>query len=127
MEIQQRINQQRIRHIIDSYMLSGLSDEADAFDAYVKDLLNQYPQGLIELALVETLTKSWLTIPMQKGIAFLATAHECLKRWQSEAATIALTPSQFSHITGLDPHVAFAAIAQSTDQPTAHSAQSVVD
>ncbi|PZO51453.1 MAG: hypothetical protein DCF15_14815, partial [Phormidesmis priestleyi] len=61
MKIQQRINHQRLKHIIDSYRLMG--DEADEFNAYVKELLSQYPHGLIEIALVETLAKSWLSIP----------------------------------------------------------------
>lgn len=113
MKIQQRINHQRLKHIIDSYQLMG--DEADAFDAYVKELLSQYPHGLIELALVETLAKSWLSIPMQKGVAFLSAAHNRLKQWQLDqktldAADLSLTPSQFSQITGLDPQVAFAAL-----------------
>lgn len=127
MKMQQRINQQRIRHIIDSYMLAGMSDETDAFDAYVNDLLSQYPQGLIEIALVETLTKSWLTVPMQRGVAFLRAAHERLNQWQLEAVTIALTPSQFSHITGLDPQLAFSVLTDPTDQPTARSTQTAVD
>ncbi len=113
MKIQQRINHQRLKHIIDSYRLMG--DEADAFDAYVKELSSQYPHGLLELALVETLAKSWLSIPMKKGVAFLSAAHNRLKQWQLDqktldAADIGLTPSQFSQITGLDPQVAFAAL-----------------
>ncbi|MEL6602625.1 MAG: hypothetical protein AAFP20_05295 [Cyanobacteria bacterium J06614_10] len=123
MEIQQRINQQRVRHIIDSYILMG--NEAEAFEAYLGDLLNQYPTGLVELALVETLVKSWLTIPMSKGVPFLDAAHAKLKQWQQQAtATVSLTPSQFSQITGLDAHTAFAALTQSRSrfpQPAAES------
>ena len=84
------------------------------FDRYVSDLLNQYPSGLVELALVETLVKSWLTVPMQRGVAFLSVAHEQLKQWQteketSESVSLSLSPSQFSQITGLDAKTAFAA------------------
>ena len=53
MDKQQRISHQRIRHIIDSYRLMGTDDRANGFDAYVSELLNQYPHGLIELALVK--------------------------------------------------------------------------
>lgn len=98
--------------------------DADAFSAYVNELLSQYPHGLIELALVETLAKNWLTIPMQKGITFLRAAHSRLKKWQAAVDTsdgepsvsllyqISLTPRQFSQITGLDAQVTFAALEQ---------------
>ena len=124
MDIQQRIGQQRVQHIIDSYRLMGAGDEANGFDAYISELLSQYPHGLIELALVETLAKKWLTTPMEKGVAFLAAAHERIKQWQldalhSEAVTIALTPSQFLQITGLDPQLAFSALANPADNQTA--------
>ena len=123
METQQRISQQRVRHIIDSYMLRG-TDDTDAFDAYVNTLLHQYPQGLIELALVEILAKNWLTIPMEKGIAFLIEAHGRIQQWQSTAEPITITPSHFSQITGLDAHVAFsrltdAAVNSAVPQPPA--------
>lgn len=120
MEIQQRISQQRVIHIIDSYCLAG--GETETFQTYLSELLGQYPHGLIELALVETLVKNWLIIPMQKGVPFLAAAHSRLKQWRSEPAanlpTSSLTPSQFSHITGLDPQSAFAALIQPTALPT---------
>ncbi len=120
MEIQQRISQQRVKHIVDSYCLAGT--ETDAFQSYLSELFGQYPHGLIELALVETLVKNWLIIPMQKGVPFLAAAHNRLKQWRSEptANLLAsnLTPNQFSHITGLDPQSAFAALSQPTALPT---------
>ncbi len=127
MDIQQRISQQRVRHIIDSYRLMGAGDEANGFDAYVSELLSQYPQGLIELALVETLAKNWLTIPMEKGVAFLAAAHERLKQWQSDVVTVGLTPSQFWQITGLDPQLAFSALTNHADNPTALPTQAAID
>ncbi len=131
MDIQQRLSQQRVQHIIDSYRLMGAADEADRFDAYVSDLLSQYPHGLIELALVETLAKNWLTIPMKKGVAFLTAAHERIKQWQADALTdrltIGLTPSQFSQITGLNPDLAFSALMDSPEQPTVLPTQSVLD
>ncbi len=120
MEIQQRISQQRVNHIVDSYCLAGA--ETDAFQAYLRELLGQYPHGLIELALVETLVKNWLIVPVQKGVPFLAAAHNRLQQWRSEPAdgllTSSLTPSQFTHITGLDPQSAFITLSQATALPT---------
>ena len=127
MDIQQRVSHQRVRHIIDNYMLMGSPDEADGFDAYVSELLSQYPHGLIEIALVETLAKNWLTIPMKKGIDFLSAAHERIKQCQSNATEVNLTPSQFSQITGLDPQLAFCALTDLTDQPTAIPTQATLD
>lgn len=124
MEIQQRISQQRIQHIVDSYRLAD--DEVNRFNTYLSELLSQYSPGLIELALVETLTQSWSSVPMQKGIPFLSRVHDRLKQWQLEGSgslvnrplSSSLSPSQFSQITELDPQVAFAAIAQPTTLST---------
>lgn len=113
---QQQLSRQRVKHIIDSYALAG--DEADAFDAYLSELLDQYPHGLIELALVETLVKNWLTIPMKKGVPFLAAAHDWIKQWQLEPLPALLTPAQFEQITGLDPQLAFAALHHPATMPT---------
>lgn len=127
MEVQQRIGQQRVKHIVDSYLLAG-GDDLDPFNTYLDDLLAQYPHGLIELALVETLVKNWLNVPMPKGTPFLAEAHERLKYWQSDPASIELlhsqlTPSQFSQITGLDAQIAFSAL----DCPTTPATQTAPD
>ncbi|MGB3298133.1 MAG: hypothetical protein WBA76_07675 [Phormidesmis sp.] len=127
MDIQQHIGQQRIRHIIDSYQLMGAGNEANRFDAYMSELLSQYPPALIELALVETLAENWLRIPMEKGVIFLAAAHEQIKQWQSKAVAIRLTPNQFSQITGLDPHLAFAAWINSIDSSTALPTQAAAE
>lgn len=120
MELQQRISHQRVKHIVDSYSLVGHnlaepSDEVIGFDTYLQDLLGSYPHGLIELALVETLTKSWLTVPMEKGVAFLSKAHNRLKTWQQDQQQhrpidLNLTPAQFTQITGLDAQAAFDAL-----------------
>lgn len=123
MEVQQRIGQQRVQHIVDSYLLAG-TENPDGFNNYLDDLLVQYPHGLIELALIETLIENWLRVPMQKGVPFLTSAHKRLKQWQSASTAerslhSQLTPSQFSQITGLDAQVAFAAL----DCPTAPAPQ----
>ena len=116
MDVQQRIDQQRVKHIVESYLLAG-NDNTDAFNLYLDELLVQYPCGLIELALVETLIENWLRVPMQKGTPFLAAAHEKLKLWYSQVPSSRalhhqLTPSQFLQITGLDPEIAFTALAR---------------
>lgn len=125
-DLQQRISRQRIQHIVDSYMLAG--DEPVASQTYLQDLLSQYPHGLIELALVDTLIKNWLTIPMPKGVPFLATAHEQIKQWQIEqqqsTQTVNLTHSQFHQITGLDPNTAFAALSECQRQPAPTTTES---
>lgn len=149
MEIQQRINQQRIQHIIDSYLLAGTdqgrtdqartglaenepvseaSDNGAQFATYLSDLLAQYAPGLIELALVETLVRNWLRVPMQKGLPFLSLTHDRLKLWQQEnidgkPLSSTLTPGQFSQITGLDAQVTFAALSE----PVALSAQPAIE
>lgn len=137
-DLQQRIGQQRVWHIVDSYLLRG--DEAAAFETYLHDLLTQYPHGLIELALADTLIKSWLTVPMKKGIPFLTTAHRQIQQWQAQQwqiqqaqveqprieqtrieQSIGMTRAQFYQITSLDPDIAFASLEQIQSQtaPTA--------
>lgn len=122
-EVQQRIAQQRIQHIVDSYSLTG--NQAEAFEAYLSNLLEQHPPGLIELALVQTLVKNWLSVPMKKGVPFLVIAQDQLNHWQLQSEddrlASALTPSQFEQITGLDPTVAFTALMQPTVQSTVQS------
>ena len=123
MDLHHRIDQHRIRYIIDSYRLTGPDPQAIEFESYMDELLAQYPSGLIELALVETLTKNWLTVPMQKGVSFLSSAHERLQQWQTErqqqstSISVTLTPSQFLHITGLDPKAAFSALDNQPHRP----------
>jgi hypothetical protein len=122
-EIQQRIAHQRIQHIVDSYSLAD--DPADAFASYLSELIKQYPPGLIELALVQTLVKNWLRVPMKKGVSFLLATQDQLNQWQLQAKETrlqsSLTPSQFEQITGLDPTGAFVSLIQPvlpTAQPT---------
>ncbi|MBW4520577.1 MAG: hypothetical protein KME16_12850 [Scytolyngbya sp. HA4215-MV1] len=101
MEIQEKINQQRVRYIVDSYQLNG--SEVETFDHYLSDLITSYPTPLVELALVETLLDSWLTVPLMRGSAFLKQAHQKLKNWKSQTIVTTLRPDQFHQITGLDP------------------------
>lgn len=118
MEIGAQLNQQRVKHIISSYQLSG--NDAEAFEHDLDLLLTHYPSPLVELALVETLVDSWLQVPMVRGCAFLAKAYAQLKRWEAQAtlqldpvdpaiseSVYTISPEQFQQITGLDPSPIF--------------------
>lgn len=90
MDIQERINRQRLQHIVDSYQLDG--DDGDAFSAYLTRLLEVYPQSLIELALTEGIVEEWSNVPMQKGMPFLHGVYKKLRFWQPDLDP----PSQLS-------------------------------
>lgn len=105
MDIQEEVSQQRVKYIVSSYGLVG--NESSQFNTYLDELLGSYPSPLIELALVETLVDHWITVPMLRGIAFLAQAHEKLKAWQQQAIVSTITPEQFQQIAGLDPAPVF--------------------
>ncbi|HEY9631083.1 MAG: hypothetical protein HY785_03505 [Oscillatoriophycideae cyanobacterium NC_groundwater_1537_Pr4_S-0.65um_50_18] len=101
MEIWEKLSQQRVKHIVSSYCLGG--DETHRFDLYLDELLQLYPRPLIELALIETLIDYWLTVPLVRGVEFLAQAHDRLKVWESQPIVSTITPEQFKQIAGLDP------------------------
>ncbi|MBT9316554.1 hypothetical protein [Leptothoe spongobia] len=82
MDFQERISQQRVQHIVDSYRLDG---DDDKFAACLSQLLDVYPQSLIELALTESIVKGWSEVPMQRGMPFLQGVHERLRLWQSDS------------------------------------------
>jgi hypothetical protein len=95
----------RIHNIIVSYRLTG--DDCPSFDIYLQQLMEQFPLLLLELALVETLARRWLHIPLEKGVAFLQSVYNVLQEWQTEAFKCHLTPLHFEMITGLDPSPVF--------------------
>jgi hypothetical protein len=105
MEIREQLNRQRVKHIVSSYGLDG--NESHRFEIYLEELLQHYPCGLIELALVETLLDHWLTVPLVRGTEFLTQAHDKLKAWQDQPITSTITPIQFQQIAGLDPSPIF--------------------
>lgn len=107
MEIQERISRQRVKHIVESYQLSGAETGVDAFNAYLAELLKQYPHPVIELALTEGIVKGWKTVPMVKGMPFLEDVHKQLKTWETQPIISTITPAQFHQITGLDASVVF--------------------
>ena len=104
MELQQRINQQRIQFIIDSYQLAPQDSHQslEAFTQYLNNLLEQFPPSLMELALVETLADLWSEIPLPRGCQFLEVAHAKLKKWESQPVVSSVTPSQYEQVAGLN-------------------------
>ena len=119
MEIEQQINQQRVKHVVSSYQLAG-NEEAE-FEVYLGRLLQEYPSTLIELALVEILVCTWLRIPSVRGLAFLSDAHEKLQEWETQPVISTITPAQFEQITGLDPQPIFGFPKSSKVQPISRS------
>lgn len=105
MKLQDHLNQQRVKHIIDSYQLDG--EDSDRFTTYLDELFEAYPSPLIELAITETLVDGWVSVPMVRGIEFLRKSHDKLKEWDVKPIVSTVTPEQFHHVTGLDPTPVF--------------------
>lgn len=102
MSLRERINNQRIQHIVSSYRLQG--DDGAEFFAQLEDLAHRYPSPLIELALAEVLVESWLNTPLIRGLIFLQRVRHTLQEWEVEGLVSSrITPPQFFYITGLDP------------------------
>lgn len=100
MTLQQQIQQQRVRHIISSYQLNG--EDGELCDTCLTAMLQVYPTGLIELALVETIVQNWARVPMLKGIEFFQQVETLLAQWQTSAISVSFSPTEFQLITGLD-------------------------
>ncbi|MEO0539876.1 MAG: hypothetical protein AAFZ80_03310 [Cyanobacteria bacterium P01_A01_bin.105] len=105
MEMQALIDRQRVKYIVDSYSLRG--DEAVLFDSRLEALLTAHPSALLELALTEILTESWLIVPMQRGLVYLDSVTHRLQDWRTHGLKLRLTASQFEQITGLDATATF--------------------
>ena len=118
MEIREQLNQQRVKHIVSSYQLGG--QESSRFEAYLQELLQNYPYALVELALVETLIDQWLQLPFKRGIDFLTQTHDKLKNWEHQPIVSTITPEQFQQIVGLDPTPIFGSPERSTSCPIGH-------
>ncbi|MBF2002984.1 MAG: hypothetical protein IGS50_18975 [Synechococcales cyanobacterium C42_A2020_086] len=101
MKLQEQVSRQRVKHIVSSYQLSG--DEPHQFELYLEELLRLYPYPLIELALIETLVDQWISVPLRRGVEFLAQTHNKLKSWENQPIVSTMTPAQFRDIAGLDP------------------------
>ena len=112
MKLLERLNQQRVKYIVESYRLQTEAEATDLFAAYLERLLQTYPTGLIELALVETLLDGWRVIPLVRGTEFLAKVHHKLQDWEQQPFVTTITPSCFQQITGLDPLPVFGSLPQ---------------
>ncbi|MBW4439853.1 MAG: hypothetical protein KME10_01190 [Plectolyngbya sp. WJT66-NPBG17] len=100
MTLQQQIQQQRVRHIISSYQLDG--EDSELCGACLTAMLQLYPTGLIELALVETIVQNWARVPMVRGIEFFRQVEMLLNQWQTDAIAVSFDPTEFQLVTGLD-------------------------
>ncbi|GAP96201.1 hypothetical protein [Leptolyngbya sp. NIES-2104] len=108
MTLQEQVQQQRVRHIISSYQLDGEDHELCA--ACLTAMLQLYPTGLIELALVETIVQNWARVPMIKGVEFFRQVEALLTQWQTDAKAslhgyvfaVSFSPDEFYLVTGLD-------------------------
>lgn len=118
MEIREQLNRQRVKHIISSYQLSG--SEAHGFNLYLEELMQRYPQPLLELALVETLIDQWLSVPLLRGVEFLAQTHGKLKTWEACPIVSTITPAQFQQLVGLDPTPIFGSAELPPVSPIMH-------
>lgn len=105
MTLQQRVEQQRVKYIIDSFHLVG--DAGCEFYTRLDQLLASYPTTWLELAIAEILVLNWLVFPMPRGIEVLHQVHNLLAQWQSHGLTNLLTEQEFYRITGLDPTPVF--------------------
>ena len=116
----EQTQQQRLRHIIESYDLAGDREtEGDRFQTSLDRLSQTYPLVLVELAFVEVLAHHWLRLPRPQGVRFLALVRRCLRQWQQPPIESSLTRSQFHHITGLDPSPIFGPEPDNSDPEAA--------
>jgi hypothetical protein len=99
--LRQRVDQQRVKHIIESFHLCG--QDGSRFDARLDQLLGEYPSTWIELAIAEVLVLNWLIVPLPRGLEVLRQVHNLLAQWQDHGLTNLLTELEFQRITGLDP------------------------
>jgi hypothetical protein len=99
--LRQRVDQQRVKHIIESFHLAG--QDGGRFDDRLGQLLGEYPSTWIELAIAEVLVVNWLVVPLPRGLAVLRQVHNLLAQWQQHGLTNLLTEDEFQRITGLDP------------------------
>ncbi len=112
MTLQQQIQQQRFRHIISSYQLNG--EDSQLCDACLTAMLQLYPTGLIELALVQTLVQNWARVPMLRGFEFFQQVEELLTQWETSAIAVSFSPIEFQQVTGLDASPIFGSPSSTT-------------
>ncbi|MFM2430555.1 MAG: hypothetical protein RLZZ511_1768 [Cyanobacteriota bacterium] len=116
MTLQQRVEQQRVKHIIESFQLAGpagddrRSVEDHRFAARLDCLFADYPSRWLELAIAEVLVLNWLVVPLPRGLVLLQQVQNVLQQWQQNGLTNFLSEAEFQRITGLDPTPVFYAL-----------------
>jgi hypothetical protein len=116
MTLQQRVEQQRVKHIITSFQLAGdagdhlPSVEGHRFEARLDALLADYPSRWLELAIAEVLVLNWLVVPLPRGLVLLQQVQNVLQQWRQNGLTYFLSEAEFQRITGLDPTPVFYAL-----------------
>lgn len=101
MQLQDRINRERVNYITTSYALEG--NDRDAFQLYLCELLQRYAQGWVELALIEVIVRHWHLPPLPKGVPFLQEVQHLLREWAQGDRGSTINALQFECITGLVP------------------------
>ncbi len=96
MDLQTRIERQRIHHIIDSYNLQG--NDSIEFKQRLEHLFADYETTRIELAIVDTLILTWMALPPLKGLDFIDRVE---LRLTANLPTL-VTAIHYKAITGLD-------------------------
>lgn len=96
MDLQTRIERQRIHHIIDSYNLWG--KDSTEFQQRLEYLFADYETTRIELAIVDTLVLTWMALPPLKGLDFI---DRVKLRLTANLPTL-VTAIHYRAITGLD-------------------------
>ena len=101
MQLQDRINLERVNYIITSYALQG--DDGDSFQSCLCELVQQYSQAWVERALLEVMIQHWQLPPLPRGLVFLQEVQHLLKRWVRQDCFSTVSDQQFQWITGLTP------------------------
>ena len=96
MDLQTRIQRQRIYHIIDSYNLRG--NDSIEFNQRLEHLFADYETTAIELAIVDTLVEVWMTLPPVKGLDFI----DKVKFRLTANLPAIVSANHYRAITGLD-------------------------
>jgi hypothetical protein len=102
MDLQTRIDRQRLHHIIDLYNLRG--NDPEEFNQRLEQLFADYQTNTIELAIVDTLVLTWMALPPVKGLDFI---DRVSFRLTANLPTL-VSANHYRLITGLDGSHLFA-------------------
>jgi hypothetical protein len=110
MTLQQQIDRQRVKYIVESFRLGG--DEEARFDDRLESLMAHYPIAWLELALAQVVVLNWLIIPLPRGLEVIRQVQNLLRQWERHGVTSLLNPQEFHRVTGLDPNPVFRSLKQ---------------